>query len=402
MKPAIGTLKGFMACAVLVPFAGVDAARADCPPTAPVTRIMAVARANTKVIPRFDSVNPAVITRELQAMGFAVAKLAEESSAPRGQFLRSVPAACQSARVDSTVTLYISNGPAPQPVQAGVPQPTATTETVPREALPSPWSKPRPTPTGSQPTVATETQTPGVPPSSRPTSKPTSVVTQTEVESQPDLVEIPRYKPAPDAGIIENLHSRRFNVSAARGEESNLPEGYFIRTMPAGGTRVPVGTQVEVFFSNHQKLPVRVRIPEFGEVQIKLASQKLAAIGLRMRLDDESSVKPRGIVIRTSPPEGSLVDLNSTVTVFYSEGPSHSLTWFGAIASLAVLAVGGVLFAIRPHPKLPLPLTVRGRLERGIPRITVSHASPPRVTLICVLGPADGPQLKPVGNWSKQ
>src|SRR5271154_6827901 len=113
-----------MACAILAPVAGVDAARADCPPAAPVTRIMAVARVTTKIIPQFDSVNPAVITRELQAMGFAVAKLTEESSAPRGQFLRSLPAACESARVNSTVTLYISNGPAPQPAQAGVPQPT--------------------------------------------------------------------------------------------------------------------------------------------------------------------------------------------------------------------------------------------------------------------------------------
>ena len=116
MKPSTITIfKLLLWCAIVAPFT-VQSVHADCPTPTAITHSIAMVHVSNKVIPQFDGVNPAVISRELQAMGFAVAKLAEESTSARGAFIRTVPAACQSARVGSTVTIYISSGPAVPPV----------------------------------------------------------------------------------------------------------------------------------------------------------------------------------------------------------------------------------------------------------------------------------------------
>jgi serine/threonine-protein kinase len=87
---------------------------------------------------------------------------------------------------------------------------------------------------------------------------------------------------------------------------------------PPAGTAVPPRTSVDVTLSGG---PQRVPVPDLVGYDAVLATQLIAAAGLRVRsIDSTQAPVPRGVVVNTRPPAGSTLLPGNGVTLVVSVG----------------------------------------------------------------------------------
>jgi eukaryotic-like serine/threonine-protein kinase len=104
--------------------------------------------------------------------------------------------------------------------------------------------------------------------------------------------------------------------------ESDEPEGQVVETDPAPNASVPVGSTVEVLYSDGPE-----EVPDVVGLRQQRAERTLDRAGFQVDVVETSDTdEPKGTVIRQSPAGGQTAPNDSTVTIVVSsfEEPSES------------------------------------------------------------------------------
>jgi len=245
-------------------------------------------------IPNYGSEPAESVVTALRSLGLVPSSSTETSSLPAGTFIRTMPAGGTCVDPESAVTVVASNGVPPRMPGTG-------------------WLPPRP---------------------------PGGVW-----NPPPRLVMVPYFKSQPVQTVAATLRRIRLSPGREVSESSDLPAGTFTRTDPPAGTRVPIGTQVDIYESSGPPAPREVMIPYFRAIPETSVVGALEKLGLGVGNQiQESSTLSAGTFTRTDPPGGTLVPLGRVVTVYYSSGPPPPVQhWviipaFGAIPERQVVA----------------------------------------------------------------
>src|ERR1035437_5032728 len=137
----------------------------------------------------------------------------------------------------------------------------------------------------------------------------------------------------PDDGILPNVVGRTFEDAAASLKKEGFPaqqgESRFHKSIPANvvlqedppaGSRQKRGTNVVLVLSAGQKsaeVPVTTNMSQ-QQARISIENTGLVTGTVSEQLSDA----PRGLVIATSPPAGTKVELPGTVDIVLSKGPA--------------------------------------------------------------------------------
>src|SRR5882672_4454090 len=137
----------------------------------------------------------------------------------------------------------------------------------------------------------------------------------------------------PDDGILPNVVGKKFADAAGILQKAGFPaqqgESRFHKTLPANivlqedppaGSRQKRGTPVVLALSAGQKT---AEVPVTTNMSQQQARISIENTGLTMgNVSEQLSDSPRGLVIATSPPAGTQVQLPGTVDIVLSKGPA--------------------------------------------------------------------------------
>ena len=150
-----------------------------------------------------------------------------------------------------------------------------------------------------------------------------SVVTIT-VGTGPSTVKVPSvWGNTPDqaAGILADYELELGTVS--EDYSSDVAEGQIFYQDPAEGESIEPGSAVAVTVSLG---PEQVEVPDVFGLSLKQAQDVLASAGLFSNAFEVEDNEPAGTALSTEPGAGTLVDPQTTVTLYYSGGPAQPAT----------------------------------------------------------------------------
>ncbi len=140
------------------------------------------------------------------------------------------------------------------------------------------------------------------------------------VSSGPPVATIPDVKGTPAADAQSALEAEGLVVTTQEKTNSTIPAGDAVKTEPAAGTEVDVGSDVLLTIS---KGPKQETVPDLvgrseADATTDLAAANLTA-GVRSEVIDEAA--PAGVVIDQEPDAGTVVDQGSAIDYVVSLGP---------------------------------------------------------------------------------
>jgi beta-lactam-binding protein with PASTA domain len=206
----------------------------------------------------------------------------------------------------------------------------------------------------------------------------------------------------PDDGILPNVVGKTFENAAAILQKAGFPaqqgESRFHKTLPANivlqedppaGSRQKRGTAVVLALSAGQKT---AEVPVTTNMSQQQARISIENTGLTMgNVSEQVSDAPRGLVIGTSPPTGTKLELPGSVDIVLSRGPATVMVPdfygrnLGEVRSMVEqigLRIAGVsrdTSSLQPENTVIRQLPAAGQsISAGGPvSLTVSHFPPP-------------------------
>ncbi|HEX7594702.1 MAG TPA: PASTA domain-containing protein [Gemmatimonadaceae bacterium] len=206
----------------------------------------------------------------------------------------------------------------------------------------------------------------------------------------------------PDDGILPNVVGKTFEDASVALQKAGFPaqqgETRFSRTVsanvvlqedPPAGSRQKRGTNVVLALSGGQKA---AEVPVTTNMSQQQARISIENTGLVMgNVSEQLSDAPRGLVIATSPPAGTKVDLPGTVDIVLSKGPAsvnmpdlygRSVGEARSMVEQIGLRIAGVsrdTSSLQPENTVIRQLPVAGATisAGGAVSLTVSHFPPP-------------------------
>jgi len=206
----------------------------------------------------------------------------------------------------------------------------------------------------------------------------------------------------PDDGILPNVVGKRYEDAAAILQKAGFPaqqgESRYHKTIPANvvlqedppaGSRQKRGTTVVLALSAGQKTAEVPVTTNMSQQQARIAIENT---GLTMgNVSEQLADAPRGLVIATSPPAGTQVQLPGTVDIVLSKGPAtvqvpdfygRSVGEVRSMVEQLGLRIAGIsrdTSSIQPENTVIRQLPQAGQtISAGGPiSITVSHFPPP-------------------------
>jgi serine/threonine-protein kinase len=126
-------------------------------------------------------------------------------------------------------------------------------------------------------------------------------------------------------GADQGVAARRLRDEGFRPEfdrvRSDRPRDEVVSQDPRAGTELELGSVVTLTVSDG---PGTVAVPDVQNLTRASAQARLERAGLRVRVRrEESATTEPGRVIRATPPDGTPVDVGSTVTLVVSRGPQQ-------------------------------------------------------------------------------
>lgn len=126
------------------------------------------------------------------------------------------------------------------------------------------------------------------------------------------------------ANAANTLAAAGLKVTQSVVSSSVVLAGQVVSEQPAPGTAVPPGTTVTILVSSG---PPTLKVPPVAGMTKASASALLAGLATKVTVQQEAStVVPRGVVILSRPPAGSVVSVGSTITLITSSGPPTAST----------------------------------------------------------------------------
>jgi beta-lactam-binding protein with PASTA domain len=206
----------------------------------------------------------------------------------------------------------------------------------------------------------------------------------------------------PDDGILPNVVGKRFEDATVALKKAGFPaqqgETRFSRTVsanvvlqedPPAGSRQKRGTSVVLALSGGQKT---AEVPVTTNMSQQQARISIENTGLVMgNVSEQLSDAPRGLVIATSPPAGTKVELPGTVDIVLSKGPAtvnmpdlygRSVGEARSMVEQIGLRIAGVsrdTSSLQPENTVIRQLPTAGATisAGGAVSLTVSHFPPP-------------------------
>ena len=206
----------------------------------------------------------------------------------------------------------------------------------------------------------------------------------------------------PDDGILPNVVGKTFEDATVALKKAGFPaqqgETRFSRTVsanvvlqedPPAGSRQKRGTNVVLALSGGQKA---AEVPVTTNMSQQQARISIENTGLVMgNVSEQLSDAPRGLVIATSPPVGTKVELPGTVDIVLSKGPAtvnmpdlygRSVGEARSMVEQIGLRIAGVsrdTSSLQPENTVIRQLPTAGATisAGGAVSLTVSHFPPP-------------------------
>ena len=144
------------------------------------------------------------------------------------------------------------------------------------------------------------------------------------VGTGPSTVEVPNVTgttPAQAAEILEEAGLRL--GSRSEDYSAGVAEGNIIYQDPTGGQSAEPGSAVNVTVSLG---PEQVEVPEVYGVSLAEAQQLVDDAGLNSTVIEVEGQEAASTALSTDPPAGTLLDPETTVTIYYSAGPPEPTT----------------------------------------------------------------------------
>ncbi len=256
---------------------------------------------------------------QLANAGFSVGVTNVPDSHPAGTVIGQQPLGATKADKGSTVTLTVSQGPAPRAVPSvkGLSVPKAEREiraaglSPGRVVSQSSAAFPAGQVTGTDPmagatdpvgTAVTIFVSSGKPSTGAPTTSVPDVTGQTQASAE------------------TQLQTAGFKVTTSTQSTSNVPAGNVISQSPPGGTNAPTGSTVNIVIAQSQtqtQAPTTAMVPGVVGSTASAASSALMGAGFQVHqsLKDVTKQSSDGKVLSQSPFPGSTAGKGSTVTI---------------------------------------------------------------------------------------
>jgi serine/threonine-protein kinase len=225
----------------------------------------------------------------------------------------------------------------------------------------------------------------------------------------------------PDDGILPNVVGKSFEDATVALKNAGFPaqqgETRFSKTVaanvvlqedPPAGSRQKRGTNVVLALSGGQKA---AEVPVTTNMSQQQARISIENTGLVMgNVSEQLSDAPRGLVIATSPPAGTKVELPGTVDIVLSKGPAsvnmpdlygRSVGEARSMVEQIGLRIAGVsrdTSSLQPENTVIRQLPAAGATisAGGAVSLTVSHFPPPPSIRLDTGVTAPPPQPLPV------
>jgi eukaryotic-like serine/threonine-protein kinase len=206
----------------------------------------------------------------------------------------------------------------------------------------------------------------------------------------------------PDDGILPNVVGKTFEDASAMLQKAGFPsqqgETRFHRTIPANvvlqedppaGSRQKRGTSVVLALSGGQR---SAEVPVTTNMSQQQARISIENTGLTLgTVTEQLADQPRGLVIASSPPAGTKIELPGTVDIVLSKGPAtvqvpdlygRSVGEARSMIEQLGLRVAGIsrdTSSLQPENTVIRQLPAAGQnISAGGPvSLTVSHFPPP-------------------------
>jgi eukaryotic-like serine/threonine-protein kinase len=174
-------------------------------------------------------------------------------------------------------------------------------------------------------------------------AEPGSTVTL-EVSDGPGEVLVPAVAGLPQAQAIGDLEDAGLKVTRDLEFSDEVRKGLAIRTVPAEGEEVTVGTRVRLLVSQGPELAT---VPGVLGLSRASADSRLRSEGLGVAIQEQESDEPAGEVIAQDPAGGSRVAQGATVTITVSTGRPRAtvpnVVGLGAADAATQLANAGLV-----------------------------------------------------------
>jgi beta-lactam-binding protein with PASTA domain/predicted Ser/Thr protein kinase len=145
-------------------------------------------------------------------------------------------------------------------------------------------------------------------------SKPKVMLT---VSSGPGSAKVPSTAGKTVAEAEGELEGDGFKTQVENVHSAAVEEGLVIHSDPSGGETATRGTKVLLTVSSGPKLAA---VPVLAGTQRSVAVQQIRGRGFNPSVEEETSAKPAGEVIRQAPNAGSQLPPGSTVSIVVSKG----------------------------------------------------------------------------------
>ncbi|MGH3244248.1 MAG: Stk1 family PASTA domain-containing Ser/Thr kinase [Spirillospora sp.] len=150
----------------------------------------------------------------------------------------------------------------------------------------------------------------------------TVTLTVSKGKKPPTEIEVPDVAGKPYTAAKNILEEKGFEVNKRVESSDTVPRNSVVSTDPAGGTKAPKGSSVNVVVSNG---PTNLKVPNLFNSSQRAACAKLQGLGLRCNVEKgpapaDKPVAP-GFVYDQQPTPDATVAPGDTVTIFVAEKP---------------------------------------------------------------------------------
>ncbi|MDD9370437.1 MAG: Stk1 family PASTA domain-containing Ser/Thr kinase [Acidimicrobiales bacterium] len=262
----------------------------------------------TKTVPGVEGQDLTVAQAAIEEAGFEVNTKFEAADAPQNQVTAQDPAPAEKAEVGSTVTLTVSQGPAP----VTVPDVVGMTELEANQALVAEGFLV--TPVQVEDDAVEEGRVISQDPAGNGQAPPGATIT-INVSAGQGTVAVPNVDGAPEADARAALQGVGLtNITTQQQASGDIPAGNVISTNPSAGTEVTPDQTITLVISSG---PDQVQVPSVQGLSEENARTLIETAGLAMATSDQQIMNPGqdGQVLSQSPGAGSQANPGDTVTV---------------------------------------------------------------------------------------
>ena len=299
----------------------------------------------------------------LQEAGFRVTPVNEADEAETGTVIRTEPAAGESADESELVTMVVSSGPA----QIQVPTVVGSTQEraigqLEGQGFAVEVRTTRHDSVGAG-GVISQSPTGG-------TRAPNGSTVELVVSAGPEPIEMPRVVGLSRDRAEGRLEGLGLEVETSTRLNNDVEEGFVISQNPSPGADINPGWTVQIVVSEG---PEQIELEQLSGRPIDEVTALLEESGMAVVVQQESSFEvAAGIVIRTEPPGGTVVNVGDQVTVVESTGPAFvavpDLTGTTPEEAEATLAAQGLLLEVANSRAAVSDPKLDGRVARQAPK----------------------------------